>query len=87
MKIMLLLINLESEAVTVDLLFQVESRRRSRMLLGANDTVNAVLELEGTSPAAALSINQDLGNGVFGGNLQVSAAYCMDSNVYFSLDL
>ena len=46
------------------------SRRRSRALLGLNDTVNAVLELEGSSPAAALSINQDLGTGVLGGNLQ-----------------
>ena len=50
---------------------QVDSRRRSRALLGLNDTVNVVLELEGSSPAAALSINQDLGTGIFGGNLQV----------------
>ena len=50
---------------------QVQSRRKSRMLLGANDTVDAQLELEGSSPAAALSINSDLGNNVIGGNLQV----------------
>ena len=55
----------------IQLAMQVESRRRSRALLGLNDTVNVVLELEGSSPAAALSINQDLGNSVFGGNLQV----------------
>jgi len=41
---------------------QVTSRRMTRMLLGANDTVAAVLELEGTSSAAALAINSDLGN-------------------------
>ncbi len=44
---------------------QLTSRRMTRMLLGANDTVAAVLELEGTSSAAALSINNDLGRAPF----------------------
>lgn len=49
----------------------LQASTHSRRLLGANDSVDVYLELEGTSPAAALSINSDLGNSVLSGNLQV----------------
>ena len=53
---------------------QASRRRRAllaRSLLGSNDTVEAVLELEGTTSAAALSINSNLATNVLNGALQV----------------
>ena len=53
---------------------QASRRRRAllaRSLLGSNDTVDAVLELEGTTSAAALSINSNLATNVLNGALQV----------------
>ena len=53
---------------------QASRRRRAllaRSLLGSNDTVDAVLELEGTTSAAALSINSNLATNVVNGALQV----------------
>ena len=57
-----------------------------RKLLGANDTVDVFLELEGTSAAAALSINSDLGNNVLNGNLQVRKSSSPRMQVYCGED-
>lgn len=60
-------------------------RRMHRSLLQSNQTVNVDLEMEGSSPQAALSINTDLGNNVLSGTLQVRSLSFAKFLPYYTL--